>query len=76
MSRSRIPDEAKFGYSYPAIFDFECFLKYRYQYFISIVRKEVWTKNGLRHRGNGLPAVIYADGTKIHYYKGIEQPLL
>jgi len=29
-----------------------------------------WFKNGFLHRGNGLPAIIYSDGTKHWYVMG------
>lgn len=52
-------------------FYFECFFKYQYQYLYgSLGGIEIWTKNGLRHRDNRLPAVVYSNGKKLYYCEG------
>lgn len=33
----------------------------------------IWCKNGKKHRDNGLPAVIYADGREEHWVDGVLQ---
>jgi hypothetical protein len=38
--------------------------------------KKVWYQNGLYHRDNGEPAIIYSDGTKVWYQFGIEKVFL